>query len=263
MATRAEVNTVIDTQNPNNTTALITPLATRTSQKAINDNSFNLTTDNSDNITQGATNLYITPTQSSDITTNNSKISYTDAAAVALNTAKVGITPTQASDITTNTAKISFDSASSTRLANTSGTNTGDQNLTNLVDLTNNQSIGGDKTFTGATVANSLAAFRPVGSEINANIDLININPNTFYVVNALGSAITIDVNDTSNSLFPIGSEFEFSPIDLTNNVTFVALGAQTINSVDGFLKLNKPYSASILKKTAANTWLLIGTLKA
>ena len=71
MATRAEVNTVIDTQNPNNTTALITPLATRTSQKAINDNSFNLTTDNSDNITQGATNLYITPTQSSDITTNN------------------------------------------------------------------------------------------------------------------------------------------------------------------------------------------------
>ena len=48
----------------------------------------------------------ITPTQASDITTNNSKISYTDATAVGLNTAKVGITTQQATDITTNNSKV-------------------------------------------------------------------------------------------------------------------------------------------------------------
>ena len=255
MATRAEVTTVIDTQNPDNTTALITPLATRTSQKAINDNSFNLASDNTDNITEGSTNLYYTESR---VDGNTS---------VAANTAKVGITPTQASDIVTNNAKVSFDSTSSSRLANTSGTNsgtnTGDQDLTNLVNLNTNQSIGGDKIFTGATVAGSLAAYRPVGSEINANADLTQITGNTFYNVNASGGAITIDVDDTSNALFPIGTEFEFSPIDLSSDVNFAALGAQTINSVDGFLKLDKPFSGSILKKTAVNTWLLIGTLKA
>jgi hypothetical protein len=56
-------------------------------------------------------------TMESNIATNNAKISYTDAAAVAL-----------------NTAKVSFDSTSSTRLADTSGTNTGDQ--TSIVGIT-------------------------------------------------------------------------------------------------------------------------------
>jgi hypothetical protein len=49
--------------------------------------------------------------------------------AIALNTAKDGITSAQSADIIVNNAKISFDSTSSTRLANTSGTNTGNQDL--------------------------------------------------------------------------------------------------------------------------------------
>ena len=469
MATRAEVTTVIDTQNPDNTTALITPLATRTSQKAINDNSFNLSSDNTDNITEGATNLYyadslvnsfltdgsvssvvfgtdtsliwnptdftldmplggvtiqlgqetvarilnntgstlnngkvvrvtgasgqrltaaladntsditsatilgimtqdvlnnqqgfatlaglvrdldtssfaegdvlylggsgaitnvkpvtplhlvtvgycvrshategtifshpqngyeldelhdvlITSAQNNDVLSWNSAGSYWenvalpsapvtsvngDVGVVVLDTDNINegssnlyYTESRVSlntSVAANTAKISFDSTSSTRLANTSGTNTGDQDLTNLVDLTTNQSIGGDKTFTGSTVAGSLSAYRPVGSEINVNTDLTQINANTFYNVNALGGAITIDVADTSNALFPIGSEFEFSPIDLTSDVNFAALGIQTINSVDGHLRLDKPFSGTILKKTSVNNWLLIGTLK-
>ena len=44
-------------------------------------------------------------TLDSEVGVNNAKISYTDATAVGLNTAKVGITPTQASDITTNNGK--------------------------------------------------------------------------------------------------------------------------------------------------------------
>ena len=103
-----------------------------------------------DNMIEGTTNKILTATDLANISANNAKISYTDASAVAANTAKVGITPTQASDITTNnskvsytdsaavaanTAKISFDSVSSTRLANTSGTNTGDQDLSGYAAL--------------------------------------------------------------------------------------------------------------------------------
>lgn len=58
-----------------------------------------------DDISEGATNLYYTEARVS---------ANTD---VAANTAKVGITTQQAADIVTNNAKISFDSASSTKLA--------------------------------------------------------------------------------------------------------------------------------------------------
>ena len=78
-----------------------------------------------DNMAEGATNKIltvseraeiasntlktgITAQQTTDINTNNGKISYTDAVAVGLNTAKVGISPTQASNITTNNSKIGY-----------------------------------------------------------------------------------------------------------------------------------------------------------
>ena len=183
---------------------------------------------------------------------------------VAANTAKVGITPTQASDISANNAKVSFDSTSSTRLANTSGTNTGDQTASSLgaVTVTGNQSIGGDKTFTGATVAGSLAAYRPVGGNKANNFTISTTTANHFYNLDALSNTITVDV-DADDTVAPIGTEFEFSPIDLTNDIDFVFSNSQAINSVDGNLKLDKVFSGSILKKTASDTWTLIGTLKA
>jgi len=99
------------------------------------------------NIATNNAKVGITPTQTANIVTNNSKVGITPAQAsdIVTNNAKVGITGTQASDITANnakisytdaaavtanTAKVSFDSTSSTRLADTSGTNTGD-NATN------------------------------------------------------------------------------------------------------------------------------------
>ena len=82
----------------------------------------------SDDITEGASNLYftdarvsanssvaantakvgITTQQASDITTNNAKVGITtqQAADIVTNNAKVGITTQQASDITTNNAKV-------------------------------------------------------------------------------------------------------------------------------------------------------------
>lgn len=95
-----------------------------------------ISTSNTDNLTEGSSNLYytdsrvenhsavaantakvgITAQQASDITSNNTKISYTDASAVAANTAKEGYTNAKAdariaaasiddlSDVDTNTA---------------------------------------------------------------------------------------------------------------------------------------------------------------
>lgn len=59
MATKAEIDTIIDDQNPDNTSNLITPLATRTSQKAINAGSYNLETNDTDDQIEGTTNLFV------------------------------------------------------------------------------------------------------------------------------------------------------------------------------------------------------------
>jgi hypothetical protein len=142
--------------------------------------------------------------------------------------------------------------------------------------VTGSQTIGGPKTFSGAvTTENTLTleddllgdqgarVYRPVGTAISASANLEALDPNTFYDVDATGGAVIITVTDTANLLFAVGTEFEFSPIDLTNDVSFIGIGSQTIDSKDGNLKLDGVFSGSVLKKIAANTWRLIGSLKA
>ena len=73
----------------------------------------------------------------------------------------VTITGIQAQNILNNNAKISFDSISSTRLANTAGLNTGDQDLSvyllNTTDtLTGNLTVTGDVTATDGLFSENL-----------------------------------------------------------------------------------------------------------
>ena len=66
-------------------------------------------------------------------------------------------------DVAANTEKVSFDPTSSTRLANTSGTNTGDQDLSgyaldnSVVHLSGNETIADVKTFSSFPVTPSSA----------------------------------------------------------------------------------------------------------
>ena len=207
------------------------------------------------------TNFVITGTDPSVIA-SWTELSYPASPVVSVNT-QVGAVVLDSDDISDSGTNKFVTSADITTLSNTSGTNTGDQDLSNLVDLTTNQSISGNKTFTGDTVAGSLASFRPVGATRTASANLELIPANTFYDVNANGSAIVITVTDQANTDFPIGAEWEFSPVDLAYDVSFVAGGSTSINSVDGNLKLDKAFSGTMLKKTANNTFRLIGTLKA
>ena len=208
------------------------------------------------------TNFVITGTDPSVIS-SWTQLSYPASPVVSVNS-QVGTVVLNSDDISDSGFANKFVTAADiTTLSNTSGTNTGDQDLSNLVDLTTNQNIGGDKIFTGSTVAASLASFRPVGTTITASTNLELITANTFYDINASGGAIIITVTDQANTDFPIGSEWEFSPIDLTADISFATTGAQVIDSVDGNLKLDKAFSGTILKKTANNSFRLIGTLKA
>ncbi len=185
-----------------------------------------------DNINEGSSNLYYTESR------------------VSLNTS-----------VAANTAKISFDSASSTRLANTSGTNTGDQDLSNLVDLTTNQIIGGDKIFTGSTVAGSLAAYRPVINK-TASFTLSATELNKGCKLD-ITTAVVISVDASSDSAFPIGGEIEFYwySDSGTNTITITALGGQTVVSADAAITLSKVGSCAVLKKVAASSWILTGGL--
>ena len=108
-----------------------------------------------------------------------------------------------------------------------------------------------------------LLPYRAVGATITGSVDLDTKTSNTFYDVNAGGGAIVITVTDQANTDSAIGSEWEFSPVELSNDISFLAGGSTAIDSVDGNLKLDKAFSGAILKKTANNSFRLIGTLKA
>jgi hypothetical protein len=124
----------------NNDNALQSNIDSEAATRLANDNTLQSNIDGLDTrVSLNDAKVGITTAQANEIVANNAKVGYTEAlvsanASVTDNTNKVGITTAQANEITANNAKISFDNISSARLANTSGTNTGNQNA-NAVPL--------------------------------------------------------------------------------------------------------------------------------
>lgn len=323
--TRTDLQTTINNNLPDNTTEFITPARTRETQTDLNDSNFNILTDDSDDITEGAVKLFVTSGEKTAIGTaeqqankgvangyaslgSDAKVPASQIpdiaiseylGAVADQTAMLALTgekgdwctrtdtgtnfiitgdnPTLIADWT----ELSYPTAPVTSVNGETGVVVLDaQNIAEAGNrvwlLSGNQTISGTKTFSNSVEFDSSTTFnaaivgdqsarlyRPVGTDISSSSDLDTLNPNSFYSVNASGGAIVITVTDQSNIDFAIGTEFEFSPIDLTNDVSFVAGGSQSIDSKDSNLKLDGVYSGSVLKKTANNTWRLIGSLKA
>ena len=307
---------------PNNATEFITPAKLREGLTNMIDSGLITLTDDSDDITEGISNLFLTTGERAKLgnvpANTNQDLSDLNSAIVAL---QGSLIPQGSWNASTNTPDITgttetgyywiVSNAGSTSLGGITDwevndwaikTSTGWAKVDNtdsvltvagrtgniVLDaqdiaeagnriwlLSGAQTISGNKTFSSPVTMNntltldanllgdqSARIYRPVGTAISASANLEDLDPNTFYDVDASGGAVVITLTDAANSAFAIGTEFEFSPIDLTNDVSFIGSGSQTIESKDLNLKLDGVFSGSVLKKTAANTWRLIGTLK-
>ncbi len=173
-----------------------------------------------------------------------------------------------------NTAKVSFDSASSTRLANTSNTNTGDQDLsgkqnalvaganitidvtnplapvissagggaTNTVNLTGNQTIAGLKTFSSPLAINGNLNLGGTNSQ--------GINFSGFFGVAAIsaGAGLVIANNQSGQpTSFDMGG---VRVISITQANKTVLIGTTTENGLDK-QQVNGPVSVTTLKTSS------------
>ena len=143
-------------------------------------------------ITANTSKIGITPAQSSAITANTAKAGITSAQASAItaNTAKTGITSSQANAILVNTAKTGLTSAQITILGNTSGTNTGDQDIsgiaTNATNIATNVTaiaLNTAKTGISTNQVNEIAANTAKVGITTAQANAIVANTSSIYGV--------------------------------------------------------------------------------
>jgi len=141
------------------------------------------------------------------------------------------------SAVTANTAKVSFDSTSSTRLANTSGTNTGDQSLTTYqLKPSEGAFVDGDKTkldgiealadVTDATNVASSGGVLNTGNETIAGIKTFSSSPIVPAPTTDLQASTKKYVDDNSGDVTKVGT-----PVD---NQVGVWTGDGTIEGTSG-----------------------------
>jgi hypothetical protein len=73
---------------------------------------------------------------------------------------------------------------------------------------------------------------------------------------------VFLNVSANASQPIPIGSQILVSR-NGSGEVTFTPDGGVTINSVQGFLRLNNQYSVATLVKIDTDVWVLFGDLKA
>ena len=119
----------------------------------------------------------------------------------------------------------------------------------------------GDTILTSANITNYTPILpTPVGVSITGSVTLNAPRyTNTFFSVTA-ASTITIPTDATYNH--PVGTEAHFYRAT-SSDVTFSPASGVTLTSEGSKRKINAQYQAATLKKIAANSWVLIGALKA
>jgi len=173
----------------------------------------------------------ITASQANEISANTLKVSYDDAAAVALNTAKIGITAQQASNITSNNSKISYTDAAEVS-ANTLKNSYPSADATKLGNIEDNAQVN-------------------VQADWNATSgDALILNKPTIPV------AFSGDYNDLSNKPVTItGTNLEVGDGTITNTKVngSLALGTDTafqkLHIVDGNALLQAGGEVAIIMK--------------
>jgi hypothetical protein len=119
----------------------------------------------------------------------------------------------------------------------------------------------GDTVITSGTIGGYQSFVpTPLGSNITGSATLNSSGyTNKFFSVTA-ASTITIPTDATYNH--PVGTETHFYRAT-SSDVTFSPASGVTLTSEGSKRKINAQYQAATLKKIAANSWVLIGALKA
>lgn len=110
------------------------------------------------------------------------------------------------------------------------------------------------------TGAADIYAARPIVTQSDSNTFALT-DANTWQKCTK-ASAMTLTVDTNANVAFPTGTEIDIYQQG-AGQVTIAAAGGVTINSVFGNLKIANQYTGASLKKTATNTWELVGNLTA
>lgn len=232
----------------------------------------------SDDITEGASNLYftdarvsanssvaantakvgITTQQASDITTNNAKVGITtqQAADIVTNNAKVGITTQQASDITTNNAKVGITTEQASAItANTAKVGITTQQANDIT--TNNAKVGitiqqaSDITANNAKISfDSASSTKLAGIEAGAEVNPTASEIKTSYESNANTNAFT-DAEQTKLSGIATGAEV--NTVDSVNGQTG-AVSLSTTNISEGSNLYYTDARVTANSSVAANT---------
>ena len=302
--TRTALQTQIDTLLPDNNVEAISAADTRSTQTDLNDSNFNLNTDDSDDITEGASNLFLTTSERTLISTAeqaankgaangyaslgaDSKVPAAQIPDIAVSdylgsvanqTAMLALTGEKGdwctrSDTGTNFiitgsdpsviggwTELSYPTAPVSSVNGTTGVVVLDaddiaETASRVWLNTADQTIEGAKTFTDA-----LKGFRGV-NDVTTSDNLDTVRENELAVCDTTSGAIVITVNDAADSADAIGTEYEFFHSVGGNTVTFAVTGSQAIISKDSALQITGIGSAAVLKKIAANTWMLVGDL--
>lgn len=125
----------------------------------------------------------------------------------------------------------------------------------------------GAGNVTDLTIAQAKAALAIGGSDLTLGVSTQTGTAYTAVLGDAMsyirftnGSAVTLTVPANSTAAFPIGTVIEIEQAG-AGALSVSAAGGVTINSRGADLTLAGQYSVAALKKTATDTWTLMGDL--
>jgi hypothetical protein len=197
----------------------------------------------------------ITSAQASEIVANTLKIGYTDAlvsanAAVAANTTKVGITAQQANDISTNNTKTGVTVAQATTISNTTGINTGDQNISGIaINAGAITTLKSEQTSQNSAIAlnTAKAGITPAqASEIVANTLKVGYT-DALVSANATVAANTAKVGITAQQADDINTNNTKTGIT-TAQASEIAANTLKVGYTDALVSANAAVAANTAK---------------
>lgn len=133
--------------------------------------------------------------------------------------------------------------------------------------------LAGTETFTNKTLTapainggvidgtSTVQGYRPINAQTGTTYTLVLADAGKHITLtNAASITFTVPLNATV--AYPVGTEIEISQGG-AGQVTIAATGGVTLHSFNSDLKLAGIYAGATLKKTATDTWLVVGNLTA